>query len=90
MGHADRNNILYPLQHGFRCKRSCETHLIVFLDETSNNMASGKQTDVLIMDFSKAFDKVSHSLLVHKLEHYGIRGKTKLDKKKSYTIDHRR
>ena len=30
----------------------------------------------LIMDFSKAFEKLSHSLLVHKLEHYGIRGKT--------------
>ena len=33
-------------------------------------------TDVLIMHFSKAFDKVSHGPLVHKLDHYGIRGKT--------------
>jgi hypothetical protein len=33
-------------------------------------------TDVLIMDFSKSFDKVSHCPLVHKLDHYGIRGKT--------------
>jgi hypothetical protein len=33
------------------------------------------QTDVLIMDFSKVFDKVSHNLLMHKLKHYGIRGK---------------
>ena len=39
-------------------------------------MSAGKQTDVLVMDFSKAFDKVSHGLLVHKLDHYGIRGKT--------------
>lgn len=91
MDHANRNNILYPLQHGFRSKRSCETQLIEFIDETSNNMASGKQTDVLIMDFSKAFDKVSHSLLAHKLEHYGIRGKTNnWIKKTSYTKDHRR
>ena len=28
------------------------------------------------MDFSQAFDKVSHSLIIHKLKHYGITGKT--------------
>jgi hypothetical protein len=67
------------------------TQLIEFIAETSNNMASGKQTDVLIMHFSKAFDKVSHSLLVHKLEYYGIRGKNNnWIKQTSYTIDHRR
>ena len=76
MNHADKNNILYPLQHGFRCKRSCETQLIEFIDEVTTNMSAGKQTDVLIMDLSKAFDKVSYGLLVHKLDHYGIRGKT--------------
>ena len=37
---------------------------------------NGQQTDCLIMDFSKAFDTVSHSLLVHKLQHYVIQGKT--------------
>ena len=76
MSHADRNNILYPLQHGFRSKRSCETQLLEFVDDVSSNMSSGKQTNVLVMDFSKTFDKVSHSLLIHKLNHYGIRGKT--------------
>jgi hypothetical protein len=60
----------YIRYNGFRSKRSCETQLIEFINETSNNMASGKQTDVLIMDFSKAFDKVSHSCLVHKLENW--------------------
>jgi hypothetical protein len=42
----------------------------------SKNMANSVQTDVLIMDFSKAFDKVSHNLLTHKLNYYGIQGKT--------------
>ena len=75
MSHADKYNILYPFQHGFRKFRSCETQLIEFIDDVTRNLDDGKQTDVLIMDFSKAFDKVSHNLLIHKLKHYGIRGK---------------
>lgn len=38
--------------------------IIVFIDDVISNFASGRQTDVLIMDFSKAFDKVGHSLLI--------------------------
>ena len=76
MKHADTHNILYPLQHGFRKGLSCETQLIEFVDDITRNIDAGKQTDCLIMDFSKAFDKVTHSLLQHKLDHYDIRGKT--------------
>ena len=35
-----------------------------------------KQTDVIIMDFAKAFDKVPHRRLLYKLDFYGIRGST--------------
>ena len=76
MAHADRNNILNPLQHGFRKGLSCDTQMVEFVDDITKNLDSGKQIDCLIMDFSKAFDKVSYCLLVHKLDHYGIRGKT--------------
>ena len=76
MSHADKHKILYPMQHGFRRKLSCETQLLEFTDDITINMDKGSQTDCLIMDFSKAFDKVSHSLLIHKLRHYGINGKT--------------
>jgi retron-type reverse transcriptase len=76
MQHAEKNNILYPLQHGFRKGRSCETQLIEFVDDISKNLQEGRQTDILIMDFAKAFDKVNHSLLIHKLRYYGIDGKT--------------
>ena len=76
MKHASRQNIMYPLQHGFRKYLSCETQLIEFVDDVTKNLDQGKQTDCLIMDFSKAFDKVSHSMLIHKLHHYGITGKT--------------
>ena len=67
--HGEENSVL---QHGFRRERSCQTQLIEFLDEIANNIDRGQQTDVLIMDFSTAFDKENHSLLIHKLESYGI------------------
>ena len=40
-------------------------------------MQNGGQTDVLIMDFSKAFDKVGHQRLIKKLDYYGVRSKTR-------------
>ena len=74
--HFDDNKILYDLQHGFRAKRSCETQLIMPVEELHQNMKAGKQTDVILLDFSKAFDKVNHENLIYKLHGYGIRGKT--------------
>ncbi len=65
MHHACENDILYELQHGFRDSRSCETQLIEFVGDVVNNIQRGKQTDVLIMDFSKAFDKVGHLRLLN-------------------------
>ena len=35
-----------------------------------------RQTDLIIMDFAKAFDKVPHRNLLHKLDYYGIKGST--------------
>ena len=41
----------------------------------TSNLDAGYETDIIILDFAKAFDKVNHSLLiVHKLEHYGVTG----------------
>ena len=74
MDHLEFNHILCPQQHGFRRKRSCETQLLEFTHELFNNMAGGRQTDILILDFAKAFDRVNHSLLAHKLQYYGIQG----------------
>ena len=47
--------------------RSCETQLLEFTDDISKNLEEGKQNDVLVMDFAKAFGKVCHILLLHKL-----------------------
>ncbi|KAL8622565.1 hypothetical protein ACOMHN_009199 [Nucella lapillus] len=72
--HFDNNDVLDDNQHGFRRARSCETQLLDFTEELTSNLEGGKQTDVLIMDLAKAFDRVNHSLLTHKLRNFGVRG----------------
>ena len=71
MGHLNTNNILYDLQHGFWDKRSCETQLLALVHELAHGFNANKQTDMAILDFSKAFDKVSHKHLLYKLQWYG-------------------
>ena len=48
----------------------------MLVDELAKNMQLGKQTDLILLDFSKAFDKVAHEKLLLKLHFYGIRGNT--------------
>ena len=74
MKHLESNNILYKLQHGFRAKHSTETQLLTFVHDLYKNLRDNMQTDVIVMDFAKAFDKVPHKNLIHKLKEYGIGG----------------
>ena len=75
VGHMNKHDLLYDLQHGFREKRSGERHLTMLVEDLAQNICVGKQTDLILLDFSKAFDKDSHSKLFWKFHHYGIRGK---------------
>ena len=74
--HLDHNNILHLNQHGFRKGLSCETQLVDTIHELAYSINQKTQTDVIFLDFSKAFDKVSHDKLLHKIRYYGIGGKT--------------
>ena len=72
--HFEKHNVLTNLNHGFRKGFSCETQLTITVDDLCRNLDKGIQTDVAILDFSKAFDKVPHDKLLFKLDAYGIRG----------------
>ena len=72
MTHLENNEILYDLQYGFISKRSCETQLVSFLQNLFKSHDEKTQTDVIIMDLAKAFDKVPHKHLIYILKYYGI------------------
>ena len=73
--HLSLNNILTDQQHGFREKFSCETQVISAIHDWAKGINFRSQTDVILLDFSKAFDSVPHERLLVKLDFYGIRGK---------------
>ena len=73
MNHLDSNDILSDHQHGFRQRRSCESQLINTLRDFFNCLDMSSQVDAILLDFSKAFDKVDHSKLLLKMHKYGIR-----------------
>lgn len=61
-------------QHGFVRSRSTCTNLTVFVETLSEALDNHKQVDVVYTDFTKAFDKVSHTILLQKLTMYGYTG----------------
>ncbi|CAM5115619.1 unnamed protein product [Eretmochelys imbricata] len=70
--HLEERKVIRNSQHGFTKGRSCLTNLIAFYDEITGSVDEGKAVDVLYLDFSKAFDTVSHSNFVSKLKKYGL------------------
>jgi len=65
---------IVPGQHGFVPNRACVTNLLETLDTITEAVRKGHSVDLVLLDFAKAFDKVSHAKLIQKLEAYGISG----------------
>lgn len=54
-------------QHGFIGKKSTTSNLLNFAEYTYEAFSENGQVDVVYTDFQKAFDKVSHSIIINKL-----------------------
>ena len=72
MDHLDKHSSLNHFQHGFRQKRSCETQLVTTVRDFTDYLNRKGQIDAVLLDFSKAFDKVDHEKLLTKFHSLGI------------------
>ena len=72
MPYVCNNNITTSLQHGFLPGRSCQSNLLIMLNCLTEAMDKGIITDVVYLDFVKAFDSALPKRLTYKLSEYGI------------------
>ena len=66
------NDLIYIRQSGFRSKHSTETALIKIIDDLLFNLDNDRVSGTVLVDYRKAFDMIDHTLLLKKLEVYGI------------------
>ena len=72
--HMKSNNLFSDKQFCFISGRSTVLQLLHVLDKWTESIDKGHSSDVIYMDYQKAFDTVPHRRLIGKLASYGIRG----------------
>ena len=73
--YFENENLFYKNQHGFRKKHSTKTASIYFCNSICKQLNNGKLTNAVYVDLSKAFDTISHSVLLQKLSTYEVKDK---------------
>ena len=73
--HFYEYRVLDPRQHGLLNGKSCTTQMVPFIDDLSLALSNKIRSDIICFDFAKAFDSVSHDLILYKLKNlFGIDG----------------
>ena len=75
-GFLDNTNQLHSSQYGFRSKHSCKNAITELTGAILKGAENKKLTLAVFLDLSKACDTLNHTLLLKKLDKYGIRGKS--------------
>ena len=70
----EENNKINEIQQGFRTGRSCLSQLLTHHERIIQSMEHSMSVDIVYLDFTKAFDKVDHCILLHKVRHLLISG----------------
>ena len=72
--YMEINNNFPDSQHGFRSGRSTVSQLLQQYDRILEALEKNANIDIIMLDYSKAFNKINHSILLHKLKNLGISG----------------
>jgi hypothetical protein len=72
LNHLERNNITLKNQHGFQKKKSTLTALVDMVEEMTDRLEKGESIVGIYLDLSKAFDCLSHDLILDKLQLLGF------------------
>ena len=74
LSFLDDKKVLSMFQSGFRKKHSTETAVVHLVDHILEHMDKQQLTGAAFIDLKKAFDLVDHHCLLHRLQHYGVKG----------------